>query len=156
MWSLHHTWGVAPALDALGLNSKCDVDQEGQDSSLTVENTDPGSEYYTNEQIYEMNGKDYLATGASFMFTINVQDSVIMALNVKGPRYAGQERDPVVEGSDLPDLRQFSDVAWIKWVTAIQEEEGSHIQNLHYFISVRVSNEETLSVLAQAMNAKGW
>jgi hypothetical protein len=41
-------------------------------------------------------------------------------------------------------------------VTAIQEEKGSHIQNLHYFISVRVSNEETLSVLAQAMNAKGW
>jgi hypothetical protein len=105
---------VAPALDAMELNSKCDVDQEGQNSLLAVEKTDPSSEYNTTEQIYEMSGKDYLATGASFMFTINVQFSVIMALNVKGLRYAGQERDPVVEGSDLPDLRKLSDVAWIK------------------------------------------
>ncbi|RAR11243.1 isocitrate dehydrogenase [Stemphylium lycopersici] len=157
-YDLHHTWGIGSALDALGLNSKCDVDQEGRNSLLTIDHQDHESLEDVDDQYYYVKEKRriYRATGASFIFTINVQDGVIMALNVIGPKHAGQDRGPVVEGSDLPDLRQFSDVAWIKWVMATEETSGSDIRNLRYFISVRVSNEETLSVLAQAMSARGW
>lgn len=108
-----------------------------------------------DKQWYQIDGKKYRATGASYAFTINWEDGVIMGLNRKSPRYAAKERNPPVPDDELPKLNQFSDVGWIGWDT-ISQREGIDIKNLRYFLSIGIDNTDTKAVIIRAMNSRGW
>jgi hypothetical protein len=68
-----------------------------------------------NDQWYSVDQKWYRVTGASYSFIINPDDGIIVGLNRESPRYAAAERNPPVPDAQLPQLNQFSDVAWITW-----------------------------------------
>ena len=152
----YSTWGIGWALADLGINPYSFAFEGGKNELFFIDHESfhdnaPG----VDEQVYQVDGKTYRATGASYAFTINWMDGVIMGLNRKSPRYAGQDRKPVVEGDGLPGLNQFSDVAWIGWETVVKRE-GRDLKNLKYFISVGIDNPETKAVILRALGQRGW
>lgn len=113
---LYRTWGIGWALDALGLDTYT-TDFGGLNALFVIdhENHHPNA-MYVDFQKYQVDGKWYRATGASYSFTLNVAEGAIIALNRKSPKYAAGERSPTVPLDGLPGLNQFSDVAWIgRW-----------------------------------------
>lgn len=150
------TWGIGWALADLGINAYSFAYEGGKNQLffLDHESFHPRAPR-VNKQKYQVDETWYRATGASYAFTINWDDGVIMGLNRKSPRYAGKERRPPVQGDGLPGLNQFSDVAWIGWQT-VAAREHTDIKGLKYFVSVGIDNEETKAVVARALGQRGW
>jgi hypothetical protein len=150
------TWGIGWALADLGINPYS-FDFEGGKNQLFFldhESFHPSAPS-VDEQLYKVGEKWHRATGASYAFTINWEEGVIMGLNRKSPRYAARERTPKVERDMLPGLNQFSDVAWIGW-ESVSKREKTDINKLRYFVSVGINNEETKAVITRALGQKGW
>ena len=150
------TWGIGWALVDLGINPYSFDFEGGKNQLFFLDHESfhpeaPG----LDEQLYRVGEKWYRATGASYAFTINWEQGVVMGLNRKSPRYAGQERSPHVEGDMLPGLKQFSDVAWIGW-ESVAKREKTDMRHLRYFLSVGIDNEETKVVVARALGQRGW
>jgi hypothetical protein len=104
-----------------------------------------------NQQWYPVQGQWYRATGASYSFTVNPVDGIIIALNRESPQHAAKERNLPVPADGLPRLNQFSDVAWIEW----QSIAGfGLIRNMENFLSVSIVNIDTTRVLTRALQAK--
>ena len=55
----------------------------------------------------------------------------------------------------MPELTQFSDVAWLSWDDMVKEKNGD-LKNIRYLISVLVVNRETVSVVLRASENRGW
>jgi hypothetical protein len=117
---LYQTWGIGWALDDLGI-SPYTTDYEGGKNVLynagheTWKEGDrsPDEQWY---EVYEGGMKKwYRTTGASYSFTVNPEDGIIIGLNRESTIYAAKERNPPVTNELLPKLNQFSDVAWIIW-----------------------------------------
>jgi hypothetical protein len=108
-----------------------------------------------NRQAYDVGPHWYRATGASYSFTVNLADGIIIGLNRESPRWAAKERNPPVPNNELPLLKQFSDVAWISWKLN-HEGSGVPLNHLKYFMSTSVTNVETVRVLKRALEANGW
>jgi hypothetical protein len=94
-------------------------------------------------------------TGASYSFTVNVEDGIIIGLNRESPKWAAKERIPPVPDNDLPHLNQFSDVAWIKWKLD-HHASGAGLNHLKYFMSVSITNAKTQQILRRALEANHW
>lgn len=71
---------------------------------------------------------------------------VLIAMDRESPRYAGKDREPKVEGSGLPDLQSFSDVAWIYWNGLSKDPT-----KIRHFLSVVISNSDTQGIIGRAM-----
>lgn len=56
-----------------------------------------------------------------------------------------------MNGADeLPRIRAFSDMAWISWKRLASVVE-SDSKNIHYFMSLSITNEQTQGVLSRAI-----
>jgi hypothetical protein len=111
-----------------------------------------------NQQWYNVDNEWYPATGASYSFTVNPDDGIIIGLNRESPKWAAKDRSPPVPDSQLPKLNQFSDVAWITW-KAMHKPPWSletRLNNLKYFMSVSVTNVDTQQVIRRALEANRW
>lgn len=113
-YDFYSTWGIGWALADLGVDPYSTEYEGGKNAVFILDHEDfrPGAKG-VNEQWYNVDGKWYRATGASYAFSINAEQGVVMGLNRKSPRYAALERSPRVAEEMLPGLSQFSDVAWI-------------------------------------------
>ncbi|KAF2848097.1 hypothetical protein T440DRAFT_176911 [Plenodomus tracheiphilus IPT5] len=67
------------------------------------------------------------------------------------PKYAGALRPVKVFGTDLPQLQSFSDLAWLKWTATYDQEPTT----MRYFLSVWITNMETLAVFENVMSEAG-
>lgn len=150
----YRTWGIGEALAGLGVSEHSDIYEGGEHRVISIDHREysPLADS-VDEQWYEVNKKKYRATGASYAFSIDVKDGVIMGLNRVSPRYAARDRKPPVPTDQFPALKQFSDIAWIGWDSMT---EGDEIKGLRYFLSVGIVNTETKSVIRRALDAKGW
>jgi hypothetical protein len=75
-----------------------------------------------------------------------------MGLDRTSPQYAAKARVPPLANDELPELQQFSDIAFLEWQLATSE--NGHLKNLKYFVSVTISNHMTQRVIDRAlMNA---
>lgn len=150
----YRTWGIGEALECLGVSQYSDEYEGGEHRVIAIDH----QQYSplagdTDEQSYDVDGKIFRATGASYAFTINVKDAVIMGLNRVSPRYAARDRKLPVLSDQWPALRQFSDVVWIGWDS---KTEGDEVKGLRYFLAVGIVNTETKQVIRRALDAKGW
>jgi hypothetical protein len=93
------------------------------------------------------------ATGASYSFTVNPEQGIIIDPNRESPKWAGMEQKPPV--ALLPQLKQFSDVAWIKCKAHVAKS-NTGIGNVKYFLPVSINNVDTQRVLKGALQGKGW
>ncbi|CAO2650181.1 Nn.00g014730.m01.CDS01 [Neocucurbitaria sp. VM-36] len=152
----YNTWGIGFAVVDLGINAISYEYEGGKNELFFIDHQgfDPAFPD-VDKQWYEVDGRKYRATGASYAFTLNWEDGVIMGLNRKSPKYAAKERDPPVPDEQIPKLNQFSDVAWIGWDT-VSRREGTDIRKLRYFLSVGIDNEDTKAIILRAMNYRGW
>jgi hypothetical protein len=100
----------------------------------------------------------YRATGASFSFTINPDEGIIMGLNRESPKWAAKDRHPPLPDDELPKLNQFSDVAWIVWkaMHKLPWSSETRLHHLRYFMSVSITNVETQKILKRALEANDW
>lgn len=150
------TWGIGDALVDLGVSEHSDIYEGGENRLIFIDHQSyDAAAGNIDEQWYDVDGKDYRATGASYSFAINPVDGVILGLNRLSPIYAAEDRKPPVPKDQIPVLNQFSDIAWIGWETMTRG--GDHdITKLRFFVSVGINNAETKSVIRRALDAKGW
>lgn len=105
---------------------------------------------YNRQPKYTVNGRSYRVSGSEYTFGFD-PSGVLLALNRKSPQFAGGQRDPRVQGNDLPELQSFSDVAWLKW----KEATGSTPSSMRYFASLSISNSDTRGIMYTVLtNAK--
>jgi hypothetical protein len=143
------TWGVGWALQALGVSPYSDEYEGGKNQVFAIDHADPSRD--VENQWYNVDGKDYRATGASFSFSVNWEEGVIMGMNRKSPKKAAEERNPPVPNDLLPGLNQFSDVAWIIWEGLVKRNNGD-VKRLKYFLSLGIDNADTKAVIFRAFN----
>ncbi|KAG9185410.1 hypothetical protein G6011_07954 [Alternaria panax] len=142
-------WGVGNALEALGVNPHADYYEGGENRVYSIDHRLPPDNPYFDvpiaEQEYKVNNKKYRATAASFSFSLNTKDGVIIGLNRESPKATGRQQNPPVSDDQMPELTQFSDVAWLSWVDMVKKKDGD-LKNIQYLISALVVNRETVSV----------
>ncbi|KAF1848988.1 uncharacterized protein K460DRAFT_375732 [Cucurbitaria berberidis CBS 394.84] len=156
MHDFYNTWGIGYALVGLGINAVSFEYDGGKNELFFIDHQSFDSAIPdVNKQWYEVEGKKYRATGASYTFTLSWEEGVIMSLNRISPKYAAKDRTPPVSDDEIPKLNQFSDVAWIGWDTVCRRE-GTDVKKLRYFLSVGINNEDTKAVILRALSAKGW
>ncbi|KAF3035315.1 hypothetical protein E8E12_004640 [Didymella heteroderae] len=150
----YRTWGIGEALADLGVSEYSDEYEGGEHLVIAIDYRQYDlSAGDVDEQSYDVGGKNYRATGASYAFSINVKDGVVMSLDRISPRYAARDRKPPVPNAQWPALRQFSDVAWIGWDSMT---EGDEVMGLRYFLAVGIVNTETKQIIRRVLDAKGW
>lgn len=66
------------------------------------------------------------------------------------PQQIGSDATPPIAGSDLPLIRTFSDISWISWAALISETSTS-VKNIHYFMSLGISNRLTQRILSKCI-----
>ncbi|KAF2133738.1 hypothetical protein P153DRAFT_372328 [Dothidotthia symphoricarpi CBS 119687] len=152
-------WGVGDALEGLGVSPYSELYEGGKNILYFFDHQsyDPEDPPDVNDQRYQLEegGKIYRATGASYCFSVNPWEGVIIGFNRKSPRYAAKERGPPVPEDELPAVSQFSDIAWLHW-DGVTRARHTEVTSLRYFLSVGIDNTETKSVIRRAMDSKGW
>lgn len=83
-----------------------------------------------------------------------VSFSVIIALNRKSPKTVASERKPPIPDSELPELKKWSDVAWLYYRHRI-DLEGVKVRRIRYFLSLTIINENTKHVMDMALSRVG-
>lgn len=151
----YRTWGIGWALAGLGLDAYTD-EFGGKNRMLHVahQSYEAHDDPNPDKQTYTVNDKLYRSTGASYSFTINTEEGIIISLNRESPKWAAKDRDPPVPLDQQPELNQFSDVAWITW--KYYAGNGDGIKNIKYFLSSMITNMETKQVLKRAHEANRW
>lgn len=76
---------------------------------------------------------------------------MIIGFSRFSPEQEGWNRDPPIEGSDLPELRQGSDLIWGRWAMSA----GSGKANLHYWVAAWITHWLTPRIIKQALDSKG-
>jgi hypothetical protein len=153
-FDFYRTWGVGSALVALGVSPNADTYEGGENRVLSMDHKRPKDATPVQDQRYSVGNKIYRATGASFAFSVNAKDGVIIGLNRESPKEAGKRLEPPVAPDQMPGLNQFSDVAWLEWEAIIKERNGD-VKNLRYLMAALVVNRETQSVALRAANSRG-
>lgn len=68
------------------------------------------------------------------------------------PAHQAKEQKPPLEPTDpLPDLKRWSDVAYLVWAAECQKK-GKDVSSLRYVFSSPVENAETRGIIARAMD----
>ncbi|KAF2748228.1 hypothetical protein M011DRAFT_486081 [Sporormia fimetaria CBS 119925] len=146
-------WGIARALRDLGVSQKPTLDG-GKNfiNKMFHGNLDLAESGTTPlpDQKYLVDGKEYTATGASFLYSINPQDGVLMALSLSSPQHAVASWNPPLPADQLPKLQKSSDVAWGIW----KMRAGTNVKNLRYFLALTVINELTNRILIRATGGR--
>ena len=76
--------------------------------------------------------------------------TVMIATDRMSPQEIGRDALPAIQGDELPLIRAFSDMAWISWA-ALAEEAETDVKNIHYFMSLSITNQLTRSILSRCV-----
>ncbi|KAF3040969.1 hypothetical protein E8E12_009073 [Didymella heteroderae] len=143
-FDFNKAWGVDQVLRTIGVSDKV-AKNGGTIQVFRVTHGDGdangrgyGPSPYNKQPQYMVNGKSYPVTGSEYNFGFD-PSGVLLALDRKSPQFAGSERSPKVQGTNLPELASFSDIAWLKWKEAI----GSAPTSMRYFLTLSITNQET-------------
>ncbi|KAH4041100.1 hypothetical protein HBI55_016780 [Parastagonospora nodorum] len=156
---LYATWGIGWVLKDLGISDYTNEYESGRNNLLNIAHQSYEDKALPLEQQwYDIDEEWYPATGASFSFTINPDEGIIISLNRESPKWAVKDRSPPVPDSYLPKLNQFSDVAWITWAAMHKPpwSQETRLNNIKYFMSVSITNVETQQILKRALEANHW
>lgn len=122
---------------------------------------------YNGQSTYKVDGNDYRFTGSEYTFGFDPSGGmlprcwqrttltdllVLLAMDRKSPQFAGNQRNPKVQGDGLPGLQSFSDVAWLKWKAVT----GKAPSTMRYFASLSITNIETRGVLAKVLDKAAY
>lgn len=142
------TWGVDGILRAIRVSDKATKDGGTLQMFRTThgDGNANGGGYgvtpYNKQPKYTANGKKYPVSGSEYNFAFD-PSGILLALDRKSPQFAGSERNPKVQGDDLPELAAFSAVAWLKW----KEATGGFPTTMRCFLTLSITNSETRSLL---------
>ncbi|KAH7093465.1 hypothetical protein FB567DRAFT_609962 [Paraphoma chrysanthemicola] len=155
---LYQTWGIGWALHDLGISTYTDDYEGGKNIMVNIGHENFDIDLPVDEQWYGVGQRLYRATGASYTFTVNPEEGIIIALNRESPKWAAKDRRPELPDNLLPQLNQFSDVAWVTWKSMIVPpwSPGVQVNSLKYFMAVRITNVETRQILKRALDAYHW
>ncbi|KAL5398707.1 hypothetical protein PMIN03_000212 [Paraphaeosphaeria minitans] len=102
-------------------------------------------------QMYQVNGKEYRATGAEMQIAINQVGGVVFMQYVTSPATAAENvwnKKPSLD--ELPALRHLSDIMWGAW-----NRDNADISNIKYFWVQGVGNTRTKTLIARALKEAG-
>jgi hypothetical protein len=121
--------GLSPSVLDLGIHT------EGNDFTII-----------TTEHTHDVtiDGKCIPATEAEFSSTINTRAGLICAEYSFGPAYCAN-RTEWDAGVPLPNLKHWSDVAFLQWSSLKRTAPGE----LKYVLRSRISEKDTLAVIAE-------
>ncbi|KAJ8117173.1 hypothetical protein OPT61_g1559 [Boeremia exigua] len=116
----------------------------------TSKQSDNGEWLSFEQQHYEVDGKTYRYTGAWYNFALNEINGLIIATDRISPQEAGSTLSPPIQGSDLPLVRAFSDMAWMSW-EALSDETKTDMKNIRYFMTISIVNTLTQRILSRCI-----
>ncbi|KAF2005965.1 hypothetical protein P154DRAFT_559633 [Amniculicola lignicola CBS 123094] len=102
-----------------------------------------------NDQTYKIGDRVYRVTGAYAAIAINKKDGILIFRQRYSPWYASRERNPPVPASDIPDLKQASDLTWGLWQ---MHASGA---KLRYIFAWEIKNDDTRAAVRRAIKTKG-
>lgn len=88
-----------------------------------------------------------IVTYGNYLDTLNPKDGVILADRNYSPAVMDSKA-----GAKLPDLQRWSDVVWLLWAMAC-EEEGVGVGNLKYVFRVNIINDDTNFIVSKALES---
>ncbi|PVH93611.1 hypothetical protein DM02DRAFT_695477 [Periconia macrospinosa] len=94
------------------------------------------------------------ATGGRFLFSINPFHGVLMGMDLLSIPSAAAQRNPPVQGNDLPDINKMSDILFLYW--KFYTDNAFDTRNIRYFFMLSVSNHETLGIIKRAFPNVDW
>ncbi|KAL6708410.1 hypothetical protein ACN47E_002673 [Coniothyrium glycines] len=158
--------GLKTVFDALGLNAKPAFEDDGtpldgHNDCLAIQHYDQedvdeddewGQMKPVTEQKYKVDGKEYMATGAFYLFAMNKIDGAIIAKNIQSPSVAVLESHNwgrAAAPGELPDLRFCSDIYWAYWT-----HNNPNVRKLKVYGAHHVINDETMLLATRAMKNK--
>ncbi|KAJ8107617.1 hypothetical protein OPT61_g8742 [Boeremia exigua] len=106
---------------------------------------------YNQQPEYTVDGKNYRVTGGEYTFGFD-PSGVILALDRKSAQFAGNQRNPKVQGEGVPALQSFSDIAWLKW----KATTGNVPSSMRYFASLSITNLETRGIISKVLNMASY
>ena len=74
-----------------------------------------------------------------------------MAMDRVSPSSAGKKRSPPVSSDQLPALSTFSDIGYLNYKHIL----GNDPSDFRYLLSVSITNDNTKSIIARALQSKG-
>ncbi|KAF2643424.1 hypothetical protein P280DRAFT_394996 [Massarina eburnea CBS 473.64] len=152
-FELDYAWGIANVLRDLGVSDKSTEDG-GNNEVVTVQHNRPERDAGSiDKQTYTVDGKEYRATGASFSFSVNAIDGVIIAMDRISPRFSAKKRIPKIPDDQLPQLNQWSDVGWLYYLDRVNKMRVP-LRRVKYFLSLMITNGESLMVIGEALDGK--
>ncbi|KAF1832885.1 hypothetical protein BDW02DRAFT_553766 [Decorospora gaudefroyi] len=151
-----HTNKIGSALQALGLSSKPKT-QGGDNVCFNIEHfdddaqDDDGDQLEPEDQYYEVNGREYQATGAHVRFGVNQPGGMIIGMDFQSPRAQAVDRwqeEPTED--ELPRLKRVSDIMTAFWLRG-----HGNPKNLRYYLAFNVQNDETVPLIARVLKNRG-
>ncbi|KAL6707137.1 hypothetical protein ACN47E_004684 [Coniothyrium glycines] len=150
----HH---MKEAFDELGLDTKAKTDGgpnacfriDHKDGPAIKRNSDqslPGE----SQQYYDVCGKEYRATGATFEFAANPQGAVVLS-NVISAMWSAKSvfmwNRPATT-DELPELRSTADIAWGVW----NRVASGNLQNVKYLMVTNILNASSRELVRDALS----
>ncbi|KAJ4355814.1 Mitochondrial import inner membrane translocase subunit tim8 [Didymosphaeria variabile] len=149
-------WAVESACKALGLDTRPKM-MGGANICYNFQHWDPnkkddkGNIVPKAKQTYQVDGKEYRATGAEMQIGINPVGGVVLMQYVTSPATAALNVwNKKATLDELPALRHLSDVMWGAW-----NRENADISKIKYFWVQGVGNTNSKAVIARALKAAG-
>ncbi|KAF2870756.1 hypothetical protein BDV95DRAFT_619720 [Massariosphaeria phaeospora] len=148
---LGNLWGVGRPLRELHLSDKT-VRDGGKFSIVVTYHGDTETSTKIEDQKYrDPSNVERRCTGGLYVLGINTEQGAILAMNIKSPKSAAQQRQPSVPESDHPKLARLADVmfpTWNRWAP------GEQVKNLRWYWVLSIINGPTRSVLRRVLNER--
>ncbi|KAJ8106913.1 hypothetical protein OPT61_g9226 [Boeremia exigua] len=143
---------IAASLNSIGVDAKFRKGKRGgQNECFHIEYGAQADSVPIRDQNYEVDGTTYRMTGAWSHMGVNARDGVVTFLNVRsaqrGAIYSWAVEKP--KNTELPQLRQISDIAWAFWRRA--HGDGQGLGNINKFLVHDIVNAETLRLIGLAL-----
>ncbi|KAF2635760.1 hypothetical protein P280DRAFT_511031 [Massarina eburnea CBS 473.64] len=149
-------WGIGDSLRGLGVSDKI-VENGGTVELYSVNHGNYDDDWtgrvpYELQPAYEVKekGRWYRVTGGKFQFAVDPHNGVILAMDRHSPKNAAKDRRPPIPVTGLPELNQFSDIAWLFWMYSTTNAQ-TDMTKIRYFFSLSITNKETQAVIHRAV-----
>ncbi|OAL46996.1 hypothetical protein IQ07DRAFT_479568, partial [Pyrenochaeta sp. DS3sAY3a] len=144
--------GADPRVSGYGGPNKCFTILHY--NSPAVERGPDGQMPARDFQYYNVNGRRYRVTGASFTIGANPQSGFVYFVSRANPALAAMRQwrlDSLPPKDQLPALRSSSDIAWGFW----NRVSAGNLGNIHKFMSMHIVNRETQSLILRSVARAG-
>ncbi|CAN9190957.1 unnamed protein product [Alternaria alternata] len=146
---------IKAAFDELGLDTRSSKDggpnhcfKVNHRDGVAIKRNEDGSLPSEAKQYYDVCGKEYRATGASFEFAVN-PNGLIALMNVMSMTYSAKTytwfRTPLPE--ELPHIGTTQDIAWAMW----NRVDAPDLAGLKYLLVTQVMNAGSRELFRSAL-----